>query len=455
MNVDLKRLRLLLREQVGNLKDTGTGTQLPALCERLGLAPLGDGVSKRDRLEASVDATDDGVLGDVAARLLALYPLRSEVRDEIQEILWAGTRPEIPLRYRRDAARAISGDDLFHDSRRFDALISSLFDVDDDPLAHILGKSAQTLRARVDRHVFRNPGDWSAEQLFDALGAFECSSPRFARLLEGMASAEVRPDEQEQRRFVERVNGALRPAALELRETGNDGGYPSFTVVSAKSGTLGRPKNLIFASSVKPDLRFSDAVSNSVEVVTNAERVLIYDRPIGVEGLRWSDLQAWWAEREGHTDEDRAKKTLFARLRECLPKNSPPQQRVFTAYYRALGSRTPHMPALVPEVWLHWDPKTVAERGVDALGRSRMDFLLLLPGGVRVVLEVDGQQHYADEDGRASPSRYAEMVALDRDLRLFGYEVYRFGGAELSSDSAADVLVADFVSRLFRLHRLQ
>jgi len=27
-----------------------------------------------------------------------------------------------------------------------------------------------------------------------------------------------------------------------------------------------------------------------------------------------------------------------------------------------------------------------------------MDFLMLLPNGVRVVLEVDGKQHYADAD---------------------------------------------------------
>lgn len=59
-----------------------------------------------------------------------------------------------------------------------------------------------------------------------------------------------------------------------------------------------------------------------------------------------------------------------------------------------------------------------------------MDFLLLLPHRVRVVIECDGKQHYAD-DGRASPRRYAEMTTEDCELRLNGYEVYRFGGADL------------------------
>jgi hypothetical protein len=64
-----------------------------------------------------------------------------------------------------------------------------------------------------------------------------------------------------------------------------------------------------------------------------------------------------------------------------------------------------------------------------------MDFLLLLPGRRRVVLEVDGKHHSAD--GRASPTRYAEMVRADRELRPAGYEVYRFDGAELDDREAA------------------
>ena len=60
-----------------------------------------------------------------------------------------------------------------------------------------------------------------------------------------------------------------------------------------------------------------------------------------------------------------------------------------------------------------------------------MDFLLLLPHGVRIVLEVDGKQHYAEGD-TASPKLYSEMVSEDRRLRLRGYEVYRFGGYELT-----------------------
>lgn len=95
------------------------------------------------------------------------------------------------------------------------------------------------------------------------------------------------------------------------------------------------------------------------------------------------------------------------------------------------------MPALIPQVYLHYDPYTLREiasaQAGQVLPRQRMDFLMLLSNNVRVVIEIDGKQHYA-EGHAASPRRYATMVSEDRDLRLAGYEVYRFGGAELQPD---------------------
>ena len=56
-------------------------------------------------------------------------------------------------------------------------------------------------------------------------------------------------------------------------------------------------------------------------------------------------------------------------------------------------------------------------------------------------MELDGRHHYADADGGASPALYAEMVREDRALRLAGYEVFRFGGYELTDPTlGADYL---------------
>jgi hypothetical protein len=43
------------------------------------------------------------------------------------------------------------------------------------------------------------------------------------------------------------------------------------------------------------------------------------------------------------------------------------------------------------------------------------------------------------------------MVSADRDLRLSGYEVYRFGANELVGD-AADSLFERFFERLWEVH---
>ncbi|MFI5297566.1 MAG: DUF559 domain-containing protein [Polyangiales bacterium] len=205
---------------------------------------------------------------------------------------------------------------------------------------------------------------------------------------------------------------------------------------------------------MKPDLRFRDAVNNDIEIVTGADQVLVYDRPIGANGLRWRDLQEWWAERDGCPSPKLAKDCLYRRLRSSLPHSSPPQRFFFRQFFETFGSAVHELPALLPEVWLHWDPKTVRERGADALGRFRMDFLMLLPFGARVVIEVDGAQHYGDDEQRASPSRYASMMAADRELRFAGYEVFRFGAAELDGSDRAKLDVKEFFEALFRQYNV-
>jgi hypothetical protein len=101
-------------------------------------------------------------------------------------------------------------------------------------------------------------------------------------------------------------------------------GYPVLSMVSLHAAAKGRPKNLIFASRDKPDLRFRDALDNDVEIVTHADKVLVYDRTIGNDELRSDDLQLWWIDTEKITDSAQAKRSLYARLEASLPCNSPP-----------------------------------------------------------------------------------------------------------------------------------
>ncbi|MDG4760490.1 hypothetical protein [Micromonospora sp. WMMD710] len=449
-DIDFAALRELLQPVTGSLADRNTRPTLGDACERLGLPTPPDVGTKSQRVSASFAALPDTDLPMVARRALASVAMEARFRNAIQDLLWAGESPlELPTRTRREIARDLDPEVLVHNPRRFMTLLDRLWVLDDESIASVFNPETG-LRNRIEQHMIRNPGDWTIEQLFENLGVFEASDRRFALFLEGLTSPEVVPDELTQRGIVAAVNGHLRTVGVELRETATAGGYPVFSVVSTRSHGSRRPKNLIFASQTKPDIRFRDAIDNDIEIVGNADEVLVYDRPIGADGLLWRDLQAWWKDAHGFQSDDKAKRTLYARLHRSLPKNSPPQTMLYSLYHEIFGASVRGLPALLPEVWLHWDPKTVKTRGKEALLRFRMDFLLLLPRGQRIVLAVDGSQHYST-DGRPDPAVYAANMRADRELKLSGYEVFRFGAADLQDRQQARGPVRQFFKDLFRV----
>jgi len=223
-----------------------------------------------------------------------------------------------------------------------------------------------------------------------------------------------------------------------------------FEIALARSaGVAGTPKNLIFAADgPKPDLVLVDSVNNEIQIVRNAEYCLIYDQPIDANrGLTFQAFVDWWAARQDLDDSKIAANELYERLKRGL---NAPEVALLNGYKRLLQRHGFRLPALVPQVYLHYDPKSLRERlAADGkkLERQRMDFLLLLPGQQRVVVELDGVQHYADDD-IADPQRYAAMVREDRRLRLAGYEVYRFGGHEFVDLEAGKTLSESFFTQL-------
>ena len=52
--------------------------------------------------------------------------------------------------------------------------------------------------------------------------------------------------------------------------------------------------------------------------------------------------------------------------------------------------------------------------------------------------------HEENERGDADPRKYAKLTSADRDMRLLGYDIYRFGGAELKDRIASVQLVGCF-----------
>jgi very-short-patch-repair endonuclease len=247
----------------------------------------------------------------------------------------------------------------------------------------------------------------------------------------------------------------LSTLAFKILDDYDDPELESLVGRLGAGGVAGDFKNLIFAAKgIKPKIVFRDAINNDIEVVENEKNCLIYDRPLESHGLSWNELVDWWMAINGRLgDPEPAGRTLYGRLASTLA--SPPEKLLFKTYCALYGTRGFEIPALIPQVYLHYDPYVRRDYFMQGgrLNRQRMDFLLLLPGRQRVVIEVDGSHHYSDE-GNPSPIKYSEMVSEDRTLRLAGYEVYRFGGYELAIERGGEEMLAEFFDRLLERYQL-
>lgn len=431
-----------------------THDQLSSVCCQRGLPEPpprliggGDGATrtKTQRMQYVFDRLDTSRYPTVLSRFLK-GGLEPELRNQAQDILWTREQwPEITTRVRRDIIDALDKlDTIWNDAEGFMRLLRSLWVLN---TSLDLWMSNGGLEAEIERHVLRNPDDWPVLELFNRLGALRSSDRRFALFIQGLLSGAVNPDEQHQRTMVEAISPALSHANLKIVEVGKLEGYPDFAIVPTNTHT--RPAQLILFASLtrKPDLRLRDVLDRHVELLDDND-ALVYDRSIPEGGLAWDDIQRWWADR-CRIPFAEAKGDLWRRLRASIPANSPTQQALFDGYYEMFAQED-RMLALLPEVWVHWDPVSKKVRQDDALLTQRMDFLMLLPMHRRVVLEVDGAQHYSTSDGHASPAIYAQTARGDRDLRLSGYEVYRFSGHELTRGRVQGT-INNFFPRLLRI----
>jgi very-short-patch-repair endonuclease len=293
----------------------------------------------------------------------------------------------------------------------------------------------------------------SVQDFLTKIGLISWPDKRFCLLIERIVHPEVQPSES-QEQIVIKFNEILQSDSYELRREGSQSGQPVYKVRRKDLGVSGPPKYIIFAADgPKPDIVIADAVNMDIRIVRFADKCLIYDQPPPDGDLTWQMLLEWWGKKKSSDpDNENLRRDFGLRLQASL--QSPPERMLFTTYFKVfkpkMGNR---LPALLPQVYLHYDPRYKSERDRPVLTRQRMDFLLLLRNSARIVIEVDGIQHYSEDDGKASTTKYAEMVAEDRRIRLLGYEIYRFGGAELTSSTAQRIII-DFFEELFKRHGL-
>lgn len=310
-----------------------------------------------------------------------------------------------------------------------------------------------TARGDIWQHVINND-DWDLHYLYwDYLKLGSDEDRVLFSFLEHVVHPVVRTDKEDQQRYVEIINNHLEGDGFQLQITGDMSSHPLYSVISTRGGVSGSIKNLIFAADgPKPEIVLSDSVNNEIQIVRHAEYCLVYDRPIS-NGLLWEELIHWWRETQILDGSDfEVGRNLYQRLFRSLTSDA--EKMFFEIYFNEfLGLLGDELPALIPQVYLHYDPYTSkGYNGEKRLPRQRMDFLFLFKNSDRIIVEIDGKHHYSDGE-KAIAKKYSEMVAADRDLRLRGYEVYRFGGYELLSGNG-EAICLEFFHRLLKKYRV-
>jgi len=225
------------------------------------VVPNAEGLSKRQRIEQALDNLTQKDLAQLALKFAAH---RGDIAlDEAGRKVLEASDPPLTRITRRDLAR-VFGDDLAGERGTVE-MVERYFQLS-SPLEDFFGSGGRSLRDQVAQHMDRNPGDWSVEDLFGQIGAFDCSRARFGALLEEAVHPFSRSGD-EQRNKVVALNQVLARDGYELAQDGETSGHPIFRFRSLVRGVNGRPKNLIFASrGPKPEIGLADAINNDIVI---------------------------------------------------------------------------------------------------------------------------------------------------------------------------------------------
>ena len=322
---------------------------------------------------------------------------------------------------------------------------------------------SETTLSEISRHMDRFD-DWEYPYLFDAVmdlknvpdDVFINFCEQYVHPILHRSYYDERIDETIDltEQCIAAINKGLSDVGLVLKVASQIAGRDIYKVLPATQGPEGAIKNIIFAAKYKPDIVIRNVLSNDIEVI-DAKGALIYDQGISEDGIRWNTLSQWYDTFVG------IDKTMASFFYDSL--DSDAERLFFKAYCYYIKENGNRLPALLPQVYLYYDPKTYTERGLKIFEHQKMDFMMIIKPNQRVVIEIDGQQHYAEDSTApgekykryASPKRYAEMMSAHREMSLAGYEVYRFGGRELwvnewNTEEIIINRIKDFFSDLFK-----
>lgn len=322
--------------------------------------------------------------------------------------------------------------------------------------------------SEIARHMDRFD-DWPESYLLDSvIDYLNLTDEQFMFFLEQYVNPNIhhwRWNEEEERRerihnseLVEVINRYIDHDGYKLVVKDTIGDKDFYECISTRAGVQGQVKNIIFAAKYKPEIVFDDALNNDIRITRNENQCLIYNRSIPSSGVMWNDLVEWYAAENNLSDGQNPEVAFITRLCDCLDTSfkangakAGPETWMLQAYYNLKKELGIDLPALIPQVYLYYDPQTLKQRGYKLFEHQKMDFLMILSHKDRIVIEIDGKQHYA-EGTTASPKLYSEMVRAHREMSLLGYDVYRFGGYEFMGADADETVknkVLDNIKQFF------
>lgn len=428
---------------------------LPNVCLRYGLEGGDESEafsSKRVYVQRRLKSKDQLFLLDLAKRMINDYGSSADTLSKIVHRLSPSGLYSISELTRRNIMGELYSRGNIEGKLELTDFLNRIWNLDNMPSTDSRFHNAL---GDIRQHMINN-SDWDEAYLYENyLNLLTSTDEIFIQFLEQIVHPLVR-QHSEVKGYIEFINNHLMKDGYQLFPSDNISGYTVYKINKITDGVKGTAKNLIFAAiGEKPDIVISDSINNDIKIVNQESNCLVFDRPIPRTGLLWTDLVQWWADINRIVNVNRdVEIQLYHRLMRSL--DSEPEKILFKSYFWFFRYQlNGNFPALIPQVYLHYDPYTQKQRfNSKVLSRQRMDFLLLISNQQRIVIELDGKQHYSNGD-ISSPKLYAEMVHADRELKLYGYEVYRFGGFEFINEGTAQQLIKDFFERLFSKHGIK
>lgn len=153
------------------------------------------------------------------------------------------------------------------------------------------------------------------------------------------------------------INNELGRVDLEVELSISENGLSVHKIKNKVQYPSEDIKNIIFAANAKkPDIVIDNALENSVKIIDVGD-ALVYSDGIPEDGITWRRLVNWYKQYEANETQ----KALARKLVSSL--DSKPEKLFFKTYIEYILKEDRDLPALIPQVYLYYDPKTKDVRG--------------------------------------------------------------------------------------------